>query len=293
MIKNLIFKGGGVLGIAYAGSIFELQNREVMKNIERVAGTSAGAITATLVALKYTASEIKDIIDKTDFAAFEDGNVFEYADIFTKYGIHPGNTFLTWMQNKIARKGLPINATFADLQKAGCLDLHVFATNLNTNNLKRFSFAETPNVRVCEAVRASMSIPLFFHAWKFDSDSHIYVDGGTIYNYPITVFDTEQENPETLGLFLANLNGAEVDNGLAFDQIGKYVKSLAESAMDSQEIDLLADASDMKRTVLIDNCGISAINFKINDEQKAKLFQAGKDAVIKYFESQIADGETA
>lgn len=287
MIKNLVFKGGGVLGIAYAGAIFELQDREVLKNVQRVSGTSAGAITATLIAMKYTASEIKQIIDQTDFASFEDGNILEYAEIFTKYGIHPGNTFLTWMQNKISRKGLSINATFSEFVAAGFLDLHVFASDLNTQSLKRFCAMDTPNVRVCEAVRASMSIPMFFHAWKFENtaDNHLYVDGGAIYNYPLTTFDVDTDNPETLGLFLTNMNGIAPDDGLQFKQIGKYIKCLAETVMDSQNIDLFANAGDMKRTILIDDFGISPIDFKIDEPTKAKLFQSGKDAVQRYFAS--------
>ena len=50
-IKNLVFKGGGVLGIAYAGAIKVLEDKQILGQIERVAGTSAGAITAALVNL--------------------------------------------------------------------------------------------------------------------------------------------------------------------------------------------------------------------------------------------------
>ena len=45
-IENLVFKGGGVLGIAYAGAIESLEEKGLLKNIKRVAGTSAGSNTS-------------------------------------------------------------------------------------------------------------------------------------------------------------------------------------------------------------------------------------------------------
>ena len=42
-IKNLVFKGGGVLGIAYAGAIEILEEKQILQQVQRVAGTSAGA----------------------------------------------------------------------------------------------------------------------------------------------------------------------------------------------------------------------------------------------------------
>ena len=43
--RNLVFEGGGVKGIAYAGAIGVLEERDILAGIQRVAGTSAGAIT--------------------------------------------------------------------------------------------------------------------------------------------------------------------------------------------------------------------------------------------------------
>ena len=40
--RNLVFEGGGVKGIAYVGAMDVLQKNGVLKNIQRVGGTSAG-----------------------------------------------------------------------------------------------------------------------------------------------------------------------------------------------------------------------------------------------------------
>ena len=55
--KNLVFEGGGVKGIAYVGALEVLDKEGILKNIKRVAGTSAGAMVAVLVGLNYTATE--------------------------------------------------------------------------------------------------------------------------------------------------------------------------------------------------------------------------------------------
>lgn len=286
MIKNLVFKGGGVLGIAYAGSVLELEKQGILSNIKKVAGTSAGAIVATLVALKYTPREILDIINSTDFQSFEDGG-FNPLRLLSKYGLYKGDEFLLWIKEIILKKTLSSTATFKDLKDDKFLDLHIFATQLNTRTLKRFSFEDTPYTIVAEAVRASMSIPMFFNAFKLTHDENIYVDGGCIYNYPLSAFDVLKDNPETLGLFLGDLNNSKLyDNELDYNSIVQYMKALIETVLDSQNVDLKMHKDDVARTIMIDSLGVSPINFNITTEQKIALFKSGQEAVQNYFKDK-------
>lgn len=287
-IKNLAFKGGGVLGIAYAGAIQVLEDKSLLQPIEKVAGTSAGAMTAALVSLNYSASEIYTIVKNTSFNTFMDRK--DPLRILTKYGLYEGQALLTWVQNQVTGKGLPATATFADFKNNGCKDLHVFATDLNTQGLKEFSFATTPQVPVAEAVRASMSIPLFFDAWTFSNnnpDSHLYVDGGMIYNYPLTIFDgNSAPNEETLGFFLTNLTGPQVTNTLNYDHIFDYVKILFETILDAQNIDVNENNDELSRTVKIDNLGISATDFDITDAQETSLYTSGMQYTTQFLASK-------
>ncbi len=70
--ENLIFKGGGPKGIAYAGVLQALENRALLKSVKRVAGTSAGAITAVLIALGYSPEEVKKLLFETNLMTFLD-----------------------------------------------------------------------------------------------------------------------------------------------------------------------------------------------------------------------------
>lgn len=282
--QNLVFKGGGVLGIAYAGALQVLEQNNILQSIQRVAGTSAGAITAALVALRYSAAEIKSIVNATNFKSFEDG--FNPLRVATKYGLYKGDAFLTWMQARLTDKQLAATATFADLQNAGMMDLHVFSTDLNTQMVKEFSFATTPNVVVAEAVRASMSIPLFFEAWQFNNnnpDDHIYVDGGMVLNFPIRTFDSgATPNPETLGLFLTNLGVAPPPNALGYDSLLQYVRITFDTILDAQNINFFQDPEDENRTVKINNLGISATNFDLTTQQETDLFNSGVQGMTAF-----------
>lgn len=48
-IENIVFEGAGIRGIAYSGAINQLEQIGLLKNVKRVGGTSAGAITAMLL----------------------------------------------------------------------------------------------------------------------------------------------------------------------------------------------------------------------------------------------------
>ena len=57
---DLVCEGGGVKGIGLAGAFSALEEHGYKP--QNVAGTSAGAITAALIAAGYSAAEVKEII---------------------------------------------------------------------------------------------------------------------------------------------------------------------------------------------------------------------------------------
>jgi len=72
--ENLVFRGGGPAGIAYAGVFTALHEQKLEKGITRAAGASAGAIAATFVALGYLrqdAAAIRALLD-VDISAWLD-----------------------------------------------------------------------------------------------------------------------------------------------------------------------------------------------------------------------------
>lgn len=290
MIKNIVFKGGGVLGIAYAGTLEVLEQRGVTQNLQRVAGASAGAITALLVALRYSASEIKEIIGKTSFRIFEDGDIFDQLDAIQKYGIHPGKALQNWAESLVVPKLGP-KATFAQLRSAGYPDLHVVTCSYDTEDVAILSADTTPSVILSEAIRASASIPGFFYAFPFstDTDQVLHIDGGTVCNFPLTIFDNVCGDQETLGVYLTPSSDPALPT-LKFGQPGEAVKRLFEAALNAQNADFFGDPDQVKRTIIIKHPtqstaggSLSAITFDLTEQDQVNLFNAGVEAATEYF----------
>ena len=81
VIKNLVFEAAGIRGIAYCGAIQEMESKNVMHNIERVGGTSSGAIMALAVSLGYSGKEVEYLIGQTNFKKFNDGKYWVFGGV--------------------------------------------------------------------------------------------------------------------------------------------------------------------------------------------------------------------
>ena len=287
-IENLVFEGGGVRGIAYAGAIQVLETEGLLKNIKGAAGTSTGAITAALISLNYNAADITEIIKKTNFKHFEDH--WNPIDILTHYGLYKGEFLLHFIEKIFAQKGLAKSATFEDFKKHGCKNLKVFASDLNIQMVREFSYEKTPKVIVTEAIRASASIPLLFRAWSFSNcipNNHIYIDGGLTYNFPIAAFDIEETNYKTLGFHFKNLKNPNKKIDLKYDEPLTFAKTTFNLLLKSQIIDFEYNPSDKKRTVNIDDFGISATKFELTEAEKIKLYNSGKNAMLNHLKNAL------
>lgn len=283
MYTGLAIKGGGIRGIAYAGALQVLEQKGILQGIRRVAGTSAGAIVATLVALKYSSAGIKSIVSQLDFASLEDE--WNPLRIPNHYGLYAGDRAQHWIETMIAQQAGP-GATFAAFRKQGYLDLRIVAASLNKQAVQIFSADNTPQVIVSEAVRASMSIPFFFRAMQVKGIDDLFVDGGTIWNYPLTIFDERGvSNPETLGLYLTDF-GPFTYPPVAFGHLGQYVKSLFSMLLSAQDLDIGEDPEMEKRSLRIDGLGISATDFNITAAQTTALFNSGVNCAEKFLSCQ-------
>lgn len=196
--KNLVFEGGGVKGIAYVGAMEVLNEKGFLPHIERVGGASAGAINAILIGLNYSLDETKEILWGLDFKNFMDdswGIIRDTNRLINEFGWYKGDFFRDWIGEIIKAKTGNSDSTFHEVYKQKTKrkfkDLYFMGTNLSTRFGEVFSHEHTPRMCVADAVRISMSIPLFFAA-KRSLRGDAYVDGGVLDNYPIKLFDREK-----------------------------------------------------------------------------------------------------
>lgn len=319
--RNLVFEGGGVKGIAYVGALRELEGRSVLQKIERVGGTSAGAINAVLLALNFTLEETNDILSNLDFNNFMDdswGVVRDSKRLIEKFGWYKGDFFQNWIGDLIETKMGNRFSTFNDLQQnQDFKDLYLVSTNISTGYSEVHSAEHTPRDRIMDAARMSMSIPLFFQAIR-NARNDVYVDGGVLKNYPVKLFDREKYierkrkhavatayyaklnqakpkssspyryNKETLGFRLDSKeeiavfrDGAEPPKTEIKDFFD-YTLALIKTLMNAQNNAHL-HGDDWQRSVYIDSLGVGTTDFDLSDERKNALVQSGSDGVKDYF----------
>ncbi len=312
-IKNLVFEGAGIRGIAYAGVIQALEENGIAENIEKVGGTSAGAISSLLFALGYSSYEMDSIISETDFEDFNDGKYFFVGGISrtkNKYGWYRGEEFTEWIGTLIEKKTGNSETTFEELHKKGYKDLYVTATCLNKQELMILSYETYPKMKVKDAVRISMSIPLYFQAVFVDSigktyseqnqnnDLDLMVDGGIIGNFPIHIFDTYENdsmnkeiripNYQTLGIRIDSdpqIKEDSLSRKLApypIEDFTDYISAFYIMVIENLNRNNLSE-DDWNRTISVSSVGITPKIKKLTTEQKEMLFNSGKESAENYF----------
>jgi NTE family protein len=242
------------------------------------------------------------------------GFVGDAIRLYEGYGVHKGAEFEQWCRKqlgaitkRVTGTAMP-DLTFAQLAALTARDdrfsnLYVVTTNLTRQVAEVFSAHTYPDVPLWQAVRMSMSIPLFFEAFQFNG--HVYVDGGISWNYPIDLFDGLIRQPaigkppvpvdagvsaETLGFSLGTqeqIQRLEKDGmplPVSISDLKSYAKALF-SFMLGASNQLHLDPASMLRTVFIDNANVSTTDFTLSDELKQKLVDNGVLATSAWFKN--------
>jgi NTE family protein len=298
-IRNLVFEGAGIRGIAYCGVVRELEAKNLLQPVEKVGGTSSGAIVALTISLGYSSRDIEEIITGTNFQKFNDGNYFFIGGVnrTNKYfGWYRGDRFENWLEKIISRKTGNADITFEELHRKGFKDLYITGTCLNKQQLIVFSRDTYPRMKVKDAVRISMSIPLYFEAVFIDKDGQVVrhprqkngldvmVDGGFTGNFPIRMFDSSgRRNFSTVGFRI------DTDDQIRSDQEGKdlaplpvdnfkqYMNAFYNIIIENLNRQQLT-TEDWQRTISISDGNIKPRIRKLSSEEINTLIANGRKA---------------
>jgi NTE family protein len=218
--RNLVLEGGGIRGVAFAGAFEMLDSFHILPEIRQVAGTSAGAVQALMLALGYNSNEISDLSRNMRYSRLNDGGFMLLGGsirLKRRYGYYRGNALNEMLGNLIAARTGNSDLTFQQLDsltktRNSFRHLFVVVTNLSTQEVLVLSSATYPDMKIKDAVTASAAIPFYFEPVVIDSrgktyppgtrgDSLYYLaDGGLVANYPYFVFI--HDTGATLGLVL-------------------------------------------------------------------------------------------
>jgi predicted acylesterase/phospholipase RssA len=195
-IVNGVFKGGGAKGLLYAGALRALQEKGLW--FRAVAGSSAGAITATLIAAGLSVDQL-DAAVPTALSRLQ-RNYF--GDLLGQPIVRT-DRLIRWLEQLLVEQVIVFSGprtssgsvSFAELYAATGIELYVVCVDVAERQPIVFNSATTPTLSVAAATMASCSIPLAFRPGRLkvirhDGTSvvHRLMDGGVWSNYPAFVF---------------------------------------------------------------------------------------------------------
>lgn len=312
---DLVLEGGGAKGLGTTGTVIRLLEEEY--TFPRIAGTSAGAITAAVVTATENAGGGVETLKKVmgrlepskipDTAAPHIPLLSEGLSLFTSNGLFEGDYIRDFLHRELKDLGVE---TFGDLRRdeagddSGLADeqlysLVVMATDVTHGRLLRLPwdykrvFNRDPDQElVADAVRMSLSIPFYFKpctlTHKDTGEESVIVDGGVLSNFPIEIFDrTDGKSPrwETFGVRLFPDLPAGLGNVLPvqlpdFLRPGplRLLEEVVATAIVGRDQTHLDRPGVRDRTIRIDTSGVQLTEFDLTKKQLEELIHKGWQA---------------
>lgn len=263
-----VFSGGGTRLMAHVGILQALQDLDI--RFDHVVGISGGSIVTSLYCAGIPLSELKQLAMETDFRQFRGFSVYR---LLKDGGLSSGDKFEHWMDDKL--KGI----TFAELP----LDLNILATDVNGGGPVVFNRTNSPDLRVSQAVRFSMSIPLIF-SFKPYKD-HVLVDGA-ILSEDALFQEWSQDGAPTVCFRLKSQQVSSMRQRGSLFQLKDYVMMLIKTFMTAVSREYV-HAEHWHNTIVVDTGTISPVDFDMTDEQQEFLYHTGLDTARRFIPQKL------
>lgn len=286
-----VFSGGGVKALAFIGSLQELEDKGY--EFRRIAGTSAGAILASLKIAGYNAKELREKINALSFEKLVDlpiaDRLFPFMKWFLLYyrlGLYKGNRLEATLEQWLEEKGV---RTFADVPpnslKVICSDLTNGRMVIIPDDLKKVYGIDPATFSVAKAVRMSCSLPYFFIPIKLHGKKGkcVVVDGGVLSNFPIWVWEDNKgcRTRPIIGMQLSDppkkLPERKIRN--AIEMFHALFKTM-QQAHDARYI----STSKSKDIIFIPVKGIDTTDFDMSIQEKEKIMEVGREHARLFLE---------
>ena len=310
---NLVLEGGGMKGIAYAGALEVLDSLGISDSIERVAGTSSGAMNGMMYALGYSGKEIRHLNLNTNFGKYNQVGfplIGGLIRVKKTYGYYKTDRLIDDLGKIMMAKGFSADLTFQELYDAHQAGknvklLYITGSNITDQKIEIFSHQNYPKMKVLDAVKISISIPVYFEAIfmqpdgslvekkEADSTTKVMVDGGILDNYPFYIFDTlvtankgansyYKCNIKTLGIKLETDSSTAEIAPKSIRKTSDFMMSF--SLLSSEHLNRRHLGSQQKAQTIFINT--HNFNPKIKRQKKAvklEVMQYGREAVLEFF----------
>jgi NTE family protein len=264
-----ILSGGGTRLAAHIGILHALKHLDI--EFDHIVGVSGGSIVSSLYCSGMPMEEIKRLTMQTDFRKFRGYSLFR---LLRQGGLSSGDGFELWMDEQL--KGL----TFADMQKS----LHILATDVNGGGAVVFNKENTPNLKVSQAVRFSMSIPLFFSFKPYKE--HLLVDGAILSEDALHV-DWAGDGTNIICFRLKSEQVTDSNYKKSWLPLSQYLMMLIRTFMTAMSREYV-HAEHWHNTIVVDTGKLSPVDFNITNEQKETLYQVGYTTALEYVPKRVS-----
>jgi predicted acylesterase/phospholipase RssA len=278
IIDTLVFEGGGVKGTSYGGALRALHEFGLYKTVKRVSGTSAGAITALLVACKYTPDELTEFLISLDMSEVADDSWFLGKDmirVVRNYGFYRGDALRALIEERVAMKTGNSQITLRELYNLTGVEFTAVAVNLNTRSILFMNHKTCPDMPAALAALASSSIPFAFPPVEYNGD--LYVDGAAICNFPIDYYDGD-------GVLGFRVRSNKFKSNKRFHTIIGFTKAVVNAVFQASSSDLTN-----AKVIEINTGDVSALDFDMTLTKKQALHDSGYDVTKEYISKLLHD----
>jgi predicted acylesterase/phospholipase RssA len=190
-IKNIVLSGGGHTLFQSLGIIQTLEQNNIWKieNIERIYGTSAGAILGAILCLKFDWDTINEYFLNRPWHDVYSINIQSIMEMYSKKGLFNRNFFEISFKPLLHAKDLNLDITLKELYEYSNIELHLFTFDINYFKFEDINYKSYPDLPLLTAIYMSSAIPILFSPVCLNNKC--YIDGGLVSNYPL-MFCIEQ-----------------------------------------------------------------------------------------------------
>lgn len=201
LLENLVFEGGGAKACVYIGAMRALEKRNLMCQMIRFAGSSAGALFAAFACLGYNSQELeKAFVDNLPTRLQLPSFLNIFIRLIKTKGILDISPIRTFIENVLASKHWTPQMTLMQVHQITHKDLVIVSTDLNMGSFVYFHHQTHPTTRLVDAIVCSMAIPLIFTPVVCDLPNRkaVYFSDPGLYtnNFPVWIFN-DLENLRT------------------------------------------------------------------------------------------------
>jgi NTE family protein len=193
--KRLVFSGGGTRCLVFLPALKRLESQQRLRAVHEWWGTSAGALLAAIMGITKSAVRTQDILHQTVYDKFRDISLLNMVNFTDTWGLDDGYSMVAEIERilELAKPG-GSQMTMSDVS-----GVRIVVADLNAYETVVCSDATFPTLRIADAIRASMSLPVLYRPFRCPINGHIWVDGGLRAAFPWECLPSKAAREESLG----------------------------------------------------------------------------------------------